>query len=217
MMNVYCIAGMGMDERLFKYLKLNNCTIHHIHGAAPFNEESLSDYAIRLSKQIDVTKPFALIGVSFGGMCCIEIAKKLNPVRTFLISSSKTLNEIPQLIKMWDLFPFYKMFNDSAYISSALILKRQFGVITKENSESFEQMLNSAPENYFRGAAQCIINWENKEIPNNVIHIHGTGDQILPYKSIKSCNYTIENGTHFMVVTHAEEINKIINDEMNLI
>lgn len=214
MLHVYCISGMGMDERLFKNLKLNTCIIHHIRWETPLNNESLSAYAMRLSKQIDTSHPFALIGVSFGGMCCMEIAKKLNPVKTFLISSSKTRDEVPQVIKMWAHFPLYKTLGDSAYKNAAFMLQRQFGIKSKEHQERFEQMLNSAPENYFKGAVQCIITWENYEIPKNIIHIHGTEDQILPYKLIVNCNYTIKNGTHFMIITKADEINEIINKEL---
>ncbi len=71
---------MGVNESLYRNLKLNDCAIFHIKWLTPFKNETLPDYAMRLSKQIDTTQPFALIGVSFGGMVCIEIAKKLNPI-----------------------------------------------------------------------------------------------------------------------------------------
>ena len=86
MLNVYCIPGMGVNERLFRNLKLNNCNILHIKWETPFKNESLPDYAMRLSKQMDTTKPFVLIGVSFGGMCSVEISKQLKIVVGHLLS-----------------------------------------------------------------------------------------------------------------------------------
>ncbi|MCC6838309.1 MAG: alpha/beta hydrolase, partial [Bacteroidia bacterium] len=86
-MNIYCIPGMGVNERLFRNLKLEGCRIHYIKWLTPFKNETLQQYAIRLSEQIDQSQPFCLIGVSFGGLCAIEISKKLNPAQTFLVSS----------------------------------------------------------------------------------------------------------------------------------
>jgi len=214
MLNVYCISGMGVDERLFRNLELTNCTIHHIKWQTPLKNEKLPDYALRLAELIDTTAPFALIGVSFGGMCCLEISKKLNPVKTFLVSSSKTRAEVPQKIKIWSNIPLYKRLDDIVYKRTALLVKGLFGVASKEQGERFKQMLNTAPKNYFKGAVHCLLTWKNQKIPKNTIHIHGTADQVLPYKKIVNCNYPIKGGTHFMIVNRAEEINLIINNEL---
>lgn len=215
MLNVYCIPGMGVDGRLFKYLDLDKCKIHHIKWLTPHKGESLEAYAMRLAEQIDTQKPFALIGVSFGGMCAVEVARKLHPVKTFIISSSKSIEEVPLKIKVWRYVPLYKSISDKAYKKGALILKRQFGVSNAEQEKKFREMLDTAPKNYFRGAVHCIINWVPKQIiPTSVVHIHGTKDQILPYKKIKKLDYTIDRGTHFMIINRANEINKILNKEL---
>ncbi len=205
---------MGVNENIYRNLKLEGCTILHIKWVTPFKNETLPDYAMRLSEQIDTSQPFALIGVSFGGMCSVEIAKKLNPVKTFVVSSNKTRSEVPFKIKMWSNIPLYKKLSDTVYKRSAMFLQKQFGVVNKEHRERFAQMLNSAPENYFKGAVHCILSWKNEEIPENIIHIHGTADQILPYSKILNCDYSIKNGTHFMIINRAQEINKIINEEL---
>lgn len=204
---------MGVNERLFRNLKLNDCNIHHIKWLTPVKNESLENYAMRLSEVIDTSKPFALVGVSFGGMCSVEIAKKLNPIKTFLISSCKKSNELPLRIKFWERFSVYKLMNDKLFIKGAMILKRRFGVKTKEQSEQFFQMLQSAPPNYFSGAVHCILSWKNNVVPQNVVHIHGTSDRILPYNKVV-CDYSIENGNHLMIISRAKEINEIINKEL---
>lgn len=214
MLNVYCIPGMGVDGRLFKNLKLNNCLIHHIKWETPHRNESLASYAMRLANQIDTSQPFALIGVSFGGMCCMEIAKKLKPVKAFIVSSSKTRSEVPQKIIMWKRIPMYKYISDSMYKKAAFLLKKQFGVTNEDQAKKFREMLDTAPENYFKGAVHCIMQWNNKECPESIVHIHGTADQVLPHKLIANCDYTIKNGTHFMMISKADEINKIINKEL---
>ncbi|MGZ4117573.1 MAG: alpha/beta hydrolase [Bacteroidia bacterium] len=214
MLNVYCIPGMGVNERLFRNLKLNNCNIIHVKWLTPFKNESLSDYAMRLSKQIDASKPFALIGVSFGGMCCVEISKQLKPLKTFIISSSKFKEELPLKISFWRKIPIYRFFRDGFYKNAVMLAKKQFGVITEEQKTNFRKMLDEAPQNYFNGAVDCIVKWENKTRPHNLIHIHGNRDRVLPHRKVVGCDYTIEGGTHFMIINKAEEINKIINAEL---
>ncbi len=142
MLNVYCIPGMGVNERLFRNLKLTNCTILHVKWESPLKNESLPDYALRLSKQIDTSHPFVLIGVSFGGMCCVEISKHLKPLKTFIISSSKFHNELPFKITFWRKLPLYRLFNDGFFKDVAMIAKKQFGVFTDEQKKSFRSMLD---------------------------------------------------------------------------
>lgn len=214
MLPIYCIPGLGINEEVFRNLKLENCDIRHIKWITPLKDERLPSYAARLAEQIDMSKPFGLIGMSFGGMCAVEIAKKHKSVKIILVSSSKTAGEIPINIRMWGNLPLYKNFNDSFYKNAAINIKSLFGVKSKEQGERFERMLNSAPENYFAGAINCIVTWKNTEVPENLIHIHGTSDLILPYSKIENCNYTIKDGTHFMIADRAEEINAIINEEL---
>lgn len=214
MLNVYCIPGMGVDGRLFKNLKLNNCLIHHIKWETPFKNESLASYTFRLANQIDASQPFALIGVSFGGMCCMEIAKKFKPVKAFIVSSSKTRSEVPQKIKMWKRIPMYKFISDTTYKKAAFLLKKQFGVTNEDQAKKFREMLDTSPKNYFKGAVHCIMQWNNNECPESIVHIHGTADQVLPYNLIRNCDYSIKNGTHFMVINKADEISMIINKEL---
>jgi esterase/lipase len=204
---------MGVDGRLFKNLKLENCTIHHISWITPFKNETLPEYALRLSEQIDASQPFVLIGVSFGGMCSVEIAKHLYPLRTFVISSCKRSRELPLKITFWKRFSLYKKLSDARYIKAAMLVKKQFGVTSKDQSEKFLEMLRSAPDNYFSGAVHCIMNWQNEIVPEGVIHIHGTHDRVLPHIKI-ICEHKIDGGDHFMIVTKAKEINEIINKEL---
>ena len=214
MLTIYCIPGMGVDERLFKNIKLNNCEIRHIKWLTPDKNESLASYAIRLSEQIDTTRSFALLGVSFGGMCAVEIAKQLNPVKTFVISSCKTSDQLPLKLTVWKSFSLYKNMSDKLYIKCALLVKKAFGVSSGEQAQRFKEMLNAAPKNYFSGAVYCIMNWKNEIVPSSVVQIHGTADHVLPIRKIKNAKYIIERGTHFMIVNRAPEINTIIDKEL---
>ncbi|MDF2436955.1 MAG: hypothetical protein K0Q95_1331 [Bacteroidota bacterium] len=213
MLNLYCIPGMGVDGRLFKNFKPANCNIIHVKWLTPIKNESMKEYALRLSEQIDTTRPFALAGVSFGGMCSVEIAKVHKPVKTFVISSCKKSEELPWKLTLWKKLAIYKYLSDERYITGAMLVRRQFGVTTEEQKQKFYEMLKAAPKNYFRGAVHCIMTWNNNEVPESVVQIHGTKDDVLPHRKIK-CKYKIEGGNHFMIVSKAKEINEIVNREL---
>ena len=204
---------MGVDERLFRNLKPDNCTLHFIKWETPHKNESLPHYAMRLAKQIDTSKPFALLGVSFGGMCATEIAKQLHPIKTFVISSCKVTEELPLRLIIWKYIPLYKQVSDKTYKNGAMLFKRQFGVTTKDQAKKFKEMLDASPKNYFKGAVHCILSWKNNTIPASVIHIHGNADKVLSIDKVKP-NYIIESGSHFMIINKAREINEIINMEL---
>jgi hypothetical protein len=212
-LHIYCIPGLGVNNHLYKNLKLTNCKITHIKWLAPVKDETLPEYAMRLAEQIDTSKPFVLIGVSFGGMCCIEIAKQLSPVKTFLISSSKVRSELPKSLRFLSILPGHQLLSDTIFLKGARIVKNKLGV-TNEMEQDFEDMLTPPPDGYFSKAVDMIVNWQNEEYPSSVFHIHGNADDVLPYKKDVNYDYIVQDGSHMMVVDKGEEISEVINREL---
>ena len=87
-MNLYFISGLGADKRVFQKLILPEVfIIHHIEWLPLRKTGNHSSRTVRqLSAQIDTTKPFSLVGLSFGGVIAVEMSKFLSPVQTVLIS-----------------------------------------------------------------------------------------------------------------------------------
>ena len=77
----------------------------------------------------------------------------------------------------------------------------------------FLGMVNSMCENYFQNCIHIIVNWNGTQLPKNAIHIHGDNDKLLKHKFVKA-DYTIPKGSHAMIVFQAEEINRIIEQEL---
>jgi surfactin synthase thioesterase subunit len=212
MFDVYCIPGLGADDRLFGQLKLENCTIHHIRWIPMLPEESMEQYALRLSQQIDTSRPYILLGVSMGGMISIEIARVLDPLCTILVSSCTNSAQLPLKVTFWKNLALYKLLDDKRFIAGAMLMKGQFGIEDGPMSQLFLDMLKSAPKDYFRRAVHAILNWTGKDVPERVIHIHGDKDNILPYAKIVKCDHVIKDGDHFMVMKRADEVSAIINE-----
>ena len=59
---------------------------------------------------------------------------------------------------------------------------------------------------FLKWAIDKILHWQNETIHNNVVHIHGTNDRILPFKNVRN-TISISDGSHLMIVTNAFEVN----------
>lgn len=205
MHRLYAIPGLGVDERLFSELRLQHAELRVLHWLSPLKRESLRDYALRLSKQIDVSQPFSLLGVSFGGMCAVEISKVLSPQKLFLISSAKTRSELPALIKLARYLPLHRLFGDAAMARLALRSKGLFGVQKGEQAALFYSMLRNNPPHYFKDTISAIASWDNVQAPEECVHLHGDADRLIPLRNIKNAT-AVKGGTHFMIMNHAAEI-----------
>lgn len=90
----YVFSGLGADERVFKNLSFGEAEVEHIHWIPPLTTETLAQYAQRIAQRITTPHP-VLVGLSFGGMVAVEIAKILPVEKVILISSAKTRDELP--------------------------------------------------------------------------------------------------------------------------
>jgi len=209
MHTLYFIPGLGADERLFSKLNLDGYKKKFIKWVVPRAGASLHDYAKQLSVQIDESKPFSLIGVSFGGMLAVEMSKFLKPQKIFLIASAKTYRELPASINFFRYFPLYDFLPDSMLHSAAMINKRQFGLKNNEEEKLFSTMLLSCPKGYLQSSMRMILEWRNTSYPENLIHIHGSNDRLFPVYKIKN-PVVVPGGTHFMPYHKHQEVEKII-------
>ena len=92
--------------------------------------------------------------------------------------------------------------------SNVLVL-RFLGASTPEGKLLLRNLVIDSDPKFMKWALTAILEWRNFERPNNLTHIHGTADVILPYR-FYSPDITIKRGGHFMVFINAEEIVKPI-------
>ncbi len=184
--NLYFLAGLGFDYRIFANLELHSGKINHLSWLEPEDKESLDNYVKRISKQIDNTKPFILIGHSFGGIIVQEISNIITPEKVIIISSIKTKEEIPLTLKFLKNIPLYKFFNQKLILATFPIWARAFGYSSEKGRALFVQMISNCSDNYFRWAMDKIVNWNGNPNADKVIHIHGSNDKTFFSKRIKN-------------------------------
>ena len=99
MKNIYVISGLGADERVFYKTNFGNNNVTHIHWVTPLHNETIEAYALRLCTHIHHETPI-LVGLSFGGMVAMEVAKHIATEKIILISSAKTKHELPKFYRI---------------------------------------------------------------------------------------------------------------------
>jgi len=210
---VYLLPGQGGDERLFQNIRITGHETQVIVLETPMKGESLPEYAKRLSAQIDTTRPFSLVGVSFGGMIAVEMTKILNPQKVILISSAKTKAELPYRYKIVNRLRLYQLFNGKLLKSLANIARPIAEPDSRTDHELFSAMINDKDPAYLARAVQALIRWENMEYRHDIIHIHGTDDHTIPIKNIYN-PIIVEGGSHVMILTMGETISTLINEHL---
>lgn len=204
---IYFISGLGADRRAFNKLVFPEGYRHiYLDWIPALPNETLSEYAGRLASKIDTSTPFYLIGLSFGGMLVTEMARKLNPVHAFVISSTPTYKEIPWYFRMAGSLGLEKLLPISLFKKGNAIGLKFLGAKTTDERELLQQLIIDSDPYFMKWALTCILNWRNTERPSNTTHIHGTADHILPMRYTIKPDIIINGGGHFMVYANAAEI-----------
>jgi pimeloyl-ACP methyl ester carboxylesterase len=216
MRHVYCISGLGADERIFSKLEVPNTTFHYISWLPPLINESISDYASRLRQQINHSD-VVLMGVSFGGMMAIEMAKNLPVDKVVLISSIKSYRELPHWMQVCGRCKFDRMLpakplHSIRPLKALRPIQNYFlGTESKEEIAIANHFRDSVDPLYLRWSIHQILNWRNEWLPPNTYHLHGDRDHIFPLKRVKP-THVIPNAGHFMVMNKCKEISGILNN-----
>jgi pimeloyl-ACP methyl ester carboxylesterase len=212
MKRIYCISGLGADQRIFRKLQIPGAELVPVPWPAFDKHDDMPCYAQKIMAQIPDERP-TIIGVSFGGMLSVEIARQISINKAFIVSSAKTIAELPpvsgflQFLLRNDLMPvgLFKNFHKQMY--------ERFGVHTDEEKKLLVSILDDTDPAFVKWAFKTLLHWQNTEVPANIVHIHGTADRLIPPDHIRP-NYWIDGGTHFMVYNRAGEISRIIAAEL---
>jgi len=205
---IYCISGLGADEKVFDRLELNGHELRHIPWLSPNKKETIVEYARRMREAINSPDP-VLLGVSFGGMVGIEIAKQIQLEKLILVSSIKNLRELPSWMRLAGQMQLNRLLPIRSYKITRKIDNHRLGVSNKEEEMMVQAYRNAADPVYLTWAVNEVLNWKNDWQPQNIIHIHGDKDKIFPIKKVFA-DHVIKDGTHLMIYNRAIEISGIL-------
>lgn len=210
-MKLYAISGLGADERVFDYLKLEHELIH-IPWISPEDKEPIENYAKRLITLYDLSGQvnFGILGLSFGGLIATEISKLTHPNCTILISSVQNRSELPLLFRWISKTNLIEILPEKLFNPPRALAHFVFGT---SNKRILDSILNDADLYFTKWAVRELINWKNEKLLTNVINLGGAKDKLLPVKGKNAI--IIEGGEHFMIVDKAKEVSKVLNTNIN--
>lgn len=207
-MKVYTISGLGADQRVFDFLKLNLEQVP-LNWIDPNKNELIESYALRLSEEIDQNEPFALMGVSFGGLIATEITKISNPEFTILVSTCEKSSELPWYYRVIGKLHILRIIPSFLFSMPYSFATWLFGA---QNRKLLKAILEISDLDFTKWAVQALCSWGNTESISNLIKIGGTKDKLLP---CSQHTIKVEGGEHFMIVDRADELSHIINTEIS--
>ena len=210
---IYCFPGQGADFRLFDSIRVDTALFElaFVEYGTPEKWMNMKDFACSLINEIDTSRQYVLLGVSLGGMICVELNESLNTWKTNLISSAQNRNELPARYRFQRAIPLYKLFPKRILLIGSKIMQPIVEPDRKKNKETFKDMLNKKEAAYMKRTIHLIINWERDTNTKIIYQIHGNKDHTLPLRYIKNPDFIVENGSHMMTLTRGTDISNILN------
>jgi pimeloyl-ACP methyl ester carboxylesterase len=208
-MKAYFIPGLAADKRVFRHIRLpEQFEPVFLEWITPQKEESLKEYASRMARQLDTSEPFVLIGLSFGGMLAVEMAKKYYPHQLILIASIPHHRHLPPYYRTAYKMGMHRVLGANI-LKKAVYFKRYFTQESVEDKQMIRQMAKDMDPAFIKWALRAIVDWKTDDQEISVHHIHGTRDIILPLSYTKA-QYTIPGAGHLMIFNRADEINLVL-------
>lgn len=231
MPTVYCISGLGADHHIFDGLDVPGVNWTHLSWLMPKGDESLDSYARRMSAGIMAPEPGhalaaddartvgeqatvpgrapILLGVSFGGMMAIEIAKLFPTAAVILVSSIRHRSQLPLPIKMTRHLGLGHWTPPANLRLLAPVQDHFLGVETPADSRLVREYRGNVDPHYLQWAIRHIAGWQNEWQPPALYHIHGSRDRVFPLNLVDP-THVVEGGGHLMIHNRAGQINKIL-------
>jgi pimeloyl-ACP methyl ester carboxylesterase len=210
-MKVYFISGLAADRRVFKYISLpEGFETVYLDWIPPNKNETLESYSLRLASEIDTSAPFALVGLSMGGMIAAEITKTYKPAACVLLCSVPTHKHFPTHFR-WAYYLRLHRLLPVSLIKLASKLKRGLTADNKEDQQLLKAVIADSDPKFIRWAMHAILSWRNETIPESLWHIHGSRDEILPIRFTHP-THTVKGGNHLMIMSKAPELNVFLQE-----
>uniref|UniRef100_UPI0039A69187 alpha/beta hydrolase n=1 Tax=Ornithobacterium rhinotracheale TaxID=28251 RepID=UPI0039A69187 len=206
-MKLYCISGLGANQKAFKFLKFpDGIEPVFIEWLIPERGETLAHYTQRMAKNIDTSEGFALLGLSFGGIIVQEMNRFLSPKKTILISTIKNHRELPKSMHWGGKLHADRLIPMQFFTSDSFLSYSFFRKLYDRRLPEIKEFFTHRDPYYLKWSIHQIIRWNPKNlVVKNPHHIHGDRDIVFPVRNIKNADI-IKGGTHIMVMQLAPKV-----------
>lgn len=216
---LYLIPGFLTNETIYRDIrkKLKNPT-EVLEFIPAKKNEPIEEYAKRLADKIDDSKPFHLLGTSFGGVLAIEMAKHKKPQKLVLVSSAKNRDELSWLMKREAMIRNVLPLVPEWVVKQTCTRGFELGgkIIPRFKSiyrDDIRKMINSIDGRFEKWVMKTLTTWNGKNEMEDVLHVHGNDDRVFPIKRIKNAE-VIEGGSHAIILNRYREIADLVNSHL---
>jgi pimeloyl-ACP methyl ester carboxylesterase len=206
---VYLIPGLGADYRVFEQLSLSGIEYRILEWIHPEKDEPVEHYVRRLLPQI-TEAPEYFVGLSFGGVVGAELRKHFPDAKLILISSIANRGELPWWSRLGGALRINRLFSGKFLKHRNPVIRWIFGVSKGRDTELFNAILKDSDPDFLYWAFDEILNWKGNGA-HRIHHIHGRKDRLIPMR-FTTADIRIEDGGHFMIVSHGKEISSILTE-----
>ncbi len=215
MHKVYCLSGLGADQRVFQFINLPGVELVHVKWLPPHRHEPLGAYARRLLAQFDPQHPVTILGVSFGGIVAQEVAALLPCKRVVILSSIKGPAEMSPAISLVRRTGAHRLVPGWLLkAGNTLTGNYYFSIRTRTEARLLREIVRDTDPVFLRWAVNEVVRWQPQAPVPGLVHLHGTADRIFPAGHIR--NFTpIPGGGHFMIVQEAPLLSRLISEALN--
>ncbi|RED46005.1 alpha/beta hydrolase [Seonamhaeicola aphaedonensis] len=212
LIHVYLMPGMAASPLIFENITLpkDKFKLHYLEWVLPHQNELLSAYAFRMTKNI-CHENVVLLGVSFGGVLVQEMSKFLKIKKLIIVSSVKSRDEIPMHMQLADTTGAYKLLPTQLASKIDVLEKYAFGKNFTKRLKLYKKFLSVNDTQYLDWAIRNMVGWEQQEPIKGIVHIHGDNDAVFPIKYIQDC-IIIPKGTHIMIINRYKWFNEHLTD-----
>lgn len=214
-MDLYVISGLGADQKVLERLEYpKNIQMHFLDWMMPEHQEDFSHYVTRMADRIDDSKPFSLMGYSFGGFLVQEISKLKKTEKIVLLASIRSDKEKSNLMKIGALTGIPKIIPSRLYGDKPSMMYAFFRRLIDPNNPKIMQYFTVRDPYYLKWSIEKIAAWKFEEIPG-VIQIMGNKDIVFPIKNSHP-DYVIDGGTHLFPVTKPKQVSDILKNVLTI-
>lgn len=198
--HVYLMPGMAASPKIFEHIKLpeSQFKLHYLEWIIPLDNETIEDYALRMTKFIK-HENIVLLGVSFGGILVQEISKLIKVQKLIIVSSVKSVSELPKHMLLAKITKAYKLVPTKLASNIDVLAKYAYSTKVNKRLELYKKYLSVNDSKYLSWAIKNLVCWKQEEYDSKIIHIHGDKDAVFSSNYIS--NYIkIKGGTHIMII-----------------
>lgn len=208
-MIVYVISGLGADYKVLERLEFpEGFTVQFIPWLMPQRNETFESYTSRMAENIDDSKPFVLLGYSFGGILVQEIHRIKPAVKVIILASLRSGKEKSVLLKVGSYTGITRLIPEGLFKNESNYLYRYFRKLIASDHPRLNEYFTQRDPYYLKWSVENISRW-NADPQDKVIQIMGDKDQVFPIKNCRP-DFVIQGGTHLFPATKSREVNKIL-------